>query len=360
MSESRPEIRIFVALPGTTMGERAAWRDLSEIKEYLLEPVSAEISRRLGIRTQLIIEKEKTSSGRVHRSMFNEAVAADIYIADLTGSNPNVYLELGVRWALRDAVTILICQDVEEIRFNVSANRVILYGPMPSQVNMAIDRISSAAVEGFTGEAVDSPVRDSLDRLIVQQNLSDLEDILLRSKDGKRYSVYISSTTRDLQSETMSVANALLRASYIPLTTASFAATSEGTWDHIRRDIDTCDYFVLVTAGRLGSIGSDGKSFVEREYDYAREVNKPILVFMRDADYARAHLLEETPEGRERLARFHERLTTEVICHSWRNEYELAMEIVNAVDVTASTDPQAGWIRTDSLASRLRKRSESS
>jgi hypothetical protein len=32
--------------------------------------------------------------------MFREAVDADVYIADLSGANANVYLEPGVRWAL--------------------------------------------------------------------------------------------------------------------------------------------------------------------------------------------------------------------------------------------------------------------
>lgn len=58
--------------------------------------------------------------------MFNEALQAPVYIVDLTGANANVYLELGVRWALRDRVTVLVCQNEErDIKFNVSPSRVI-------------------------------------------------------------------------------------------------------------------------------------------------------------------------------------------------------------------------------------------
>lgn len=45
--------------------------------------------------------------GNIHQSMFEEALRAPVYIADLTGLNANVYLELGVRWAVRDNVTVL-------------------------------------------------------------------------------------------------------------------------------------------------------------------------------------------------------------------------------------------------------------
>jgi hypothetical protein len=115
------ELRVFVAMPGTTMGEKATWGNIGEIKESLLEPVAKLLEQRLNRKVTLVIEKEKTATGTIHRSMFAEAMDADIYIADLTGANPNVYLELGVRWALRDGVTIPVCQDLSEVKFNVSS-----------------------------------------------------------------------------------------------------------------------------------------------------------------------------------------------------------------------------------------------
>jgi tetratricopeptide (TPR) repeat protein len=88
-------------------GERAGWKDIEEIKQWLLEPAARGIGEQLGRRPELIIEKDKITSGPIHPSMFREALDSDVYIADLSGANPNVYLELGVRWALRDGVTIL-------------------------------------------------------------------------------------------------------------------------------------------------------------------------------------------------------------------------------------------------------------
>ena len=109
-----------------------------------------------------------------------------MYIADLTGANANVYLELGVRWALRDGVTILISQDiVDDVKFNVSGNRVIPYGPMPSELERAVSQIVASAFSGMQDPPpIDSPVRSSLDLLTVSRSeWADLKDEIARLKE---------------------------------------------------------------------------------------------------------------------------------------------------------------------------------
>jgi tetratricopeptide (TPR) repeat protein len=144
------------------MGERAQWSDVEEIKRRLLQPAAEQVGEKLGRASELVIEKDKLGSDPIHPSMFREAIDADVYIADLTGANANVYLELGVRWALKDGVTILIAQDVQ-VKFNASANRVIPYGPMPDELDQAVGQIAASAVKGMGHPGwVDSPVRSSL------------------------------------------------------------------------------------------------------------------------------------------------------------------------------------------------------
>ncbi len=160
-------LRIFAAMPGSTMGEGAKWNDIEEIKQQLLEPVARRLGARLRRPTELVIEKDKLTSGPIHPSMFREAIDSDVYIADLSGANANVYLELGVRWALKDSVTILISQDIQgDVKFNVSGNRVIPYGPMPNELNRAISQIVASAFSGMQDPPkIDSPVRSSLQLL---------------------------------------------------------------------------------------------------------------------------------------------------------------------------------------------------
>jgi len=173
-SETERPVRIFVAMPGTSMGERSAWQDIQEIVKTLLEPMAALVGEKLGREPKLVIEKEKTAMGPIHSSMFSEAMDAEVYIADLSGANPNVYLELGVRWALQDKVTVLICQDLNDVLFNASSSRVIRYGSGWTQVETARDQIADAVVAGLKpGARVDSPVRAGADFVALPR--SDVE-----------------------------------------------------------------------------------------------------------------------------------------------------------------------------------------
>lgn len=164
-----PPLVIFVAMPGTDMGPHATWRNTAEIKQHLYEPVADQVKATLGREVDLRIEKDKIGQGVIHRSMFNEALRADVYIVDLTGANPNVYLELGVRWTLRDHVTVLVCQNEEhDIKFNVSSSRFIHYGPEPPELKLASEKIVRAILKGLadgSDGATDSLVRQYLDKI---------------------------------------------------------------------------------------------------------------------------------------------------------------------------------------------------
>lgn len=155
---------IFVAMPGTTLGANAKWTDIEEIKRDLYQPIADAVGAKLGTKVVVQIEKDREAAGPIHHTMFKEAIEAPIYIADLTGANPNVYLELGVRWAVRDNVTVLVSQDVEhDVRFNVAANRVVQYSNLYGQLNAARQTIVNMIMHGLTAKNTDSPVRQGSD-----------------------------------------------------------------------------------------------------------------------------------------------------------------------------------------------------
>jgi pimeloyl-ACP methyl ester carboxylesterase len=183
MAESQP-LRIFVAMPGTDMGPNASYRKPESVKANLLQPVVEKLQSRLKRPVELIIEKEKRVAGVIHESMFSEARDADVYIADLTGANPNVYLELGVRWALRDHTTVLIAQSTEDLRFNVAASRAILY--CPDHIIQATDDIVEAIEKGLNNQKPDGPVRLNSEYVSVPK--SDLEGSGGRLASGCRCS----------------------------------------------------------------------------------------------------------------------------------------------------------------------------
>ena len=180
------KLRIFVAMPVTAMGQDAPWGDVKEIRARLLAPAALKIGERLNRPTELVIEDEKKTSGHIPTSMFAEAIDAEIYIADLTGSSANVFLELGVRWAVKDSVTILISQDTSKLKFNVAYNRAIQYGPMPTQLEDAIVDIVDYAIAGMNEEMVDSPVRSGGQLATYPRAEIDAKDAELRELRSRR------------------------------------------------------------------------------------------------------------------------------------------------------------------------------
>ena len=65
-------------------------------------------------------------AGDILARILHRIETADVVVADLTGQNPNVYLEVGYAWA-KERPTILLVQDVADLRFDVQGQRCIIY-----------------------------------------------------------------------------------------------------------------------------------------------------------------------------------------------------------------------------------------
>lgn len=70
---------------------------------------------------------EEAHGGPIHIAMYERLLLAEIVLADLTLSNPNVFYELGVRHAARPRSTILIYAKSSHLPFDVSPMRAIPY-----------------------------------------------------------------------------------------------------------------------------------------------------------------------------------------------------------------------------------------
>jgi tetratricopeptide (TPR) repeat protein len=154
-------LRVFLAMPGTNFGPDASWQRADDIRSFF-EKFRKALEDQRGQPVKLIVEREKRSAGVIHDSMFREAYEADVYIADLTGQNPNVFLELGVRYALRPNVTIPVSQSTNRHPFNVSHMRTVQYANRPDDV--AIKQLIELVEAGLADRSrVDSPVLSVLD-----------------------------------------------------------------------------------------------------------------------------------------------------------------------------------------------------
>ena len=178
MSKNNEPLRVFVAMPGTDLGASARWKDPEKIKKYFFQKISEQLQKILHRPVKLVIEKDKVLGGLIHASMYREAWEADVYIADLTGNNPNVYLELGVRWALKDNITVVVSQEVSSIKFNAAANRAIPYKDDPDSLSKAIEDVVKAITQGLAeNNYIDSPVRLNAEVVAIsKEDIRQLED----------------------------------------------------------------------------------------------------------------------------------------------------------------------------------------
>ena len=88
------------------------------------------------------------------------------------------------------------------------------------------------------------------------------------------------------------------------------------SWEVIRRVIDRSDYYVLIIGGMYGSTNEDGISYTEQEYDYARELELPVLAFVHGIPY----VVSGTAAERQAVGRL---LTSGAAIGSWPAELAL-------------------------------------
>ena len=87
-----------------------------------------------------------------------------------------------------------------------------------------------------------------------------------------------------------------------------FPAANDDQWNWIKRVIDESDYYVVILAGRYGSVSQKtALSYTEMEYRYALEIGKPVIGFVHeDPKQLPAKYYEADPALREKLERFRE------------------------------------------------------
>src|SRR4051812_32547757 len=99
----------------------------------------------------------------------------------------------------------------------------------------------------------------------------------------KRYQVFVSSTYTDLIPERSEVMQALLELKCMPAGMELFPAATETQWNWIKKVIDESDYYVVIVAGRYGTIAQQsGQSYTEMEYRYAIDNGKPVIGFLHE------------------------------------------------------------------------------
>ena len=164
----------------------------------------------------------------------------------------------------------------------------------------------------------------------------------------KRYQVFISTSGKDMQPERMVLSQTLVGMGFFswgleqrtPLSTA-----------FSRRQIDDCDYFLLLLGSQYGEQSVSGVGYMQLEYIYAVTKQKPIIVFMHEDPESRSEdLHDEKPELREKFREFRKQLQQEVdqvICYRTLRDLELAVRS-NMLQMLERY-PVVGWVRPQNI-----------
>ena len=165
----------------------------------------------------------------------------------------------------------------------------------------------------------------------------------------KKHQVFVSSTYEDLQVERQEVMHVLLELDCIPSGMELFPAANDSQWELIKGVIDDCDYYVVIIAGRYGSIGPSGLSYTEMEYRYAVEKGKPVVAFLHgDPDSIPFKWTEKSEDGKEKLQAFCD-LVQKRVCKEWKTSDGLGSVVGRSLVTLQKRHPAVGWIRADQL-----------
>ena len=160
----------------------------------------------------------------------------------------------------------------------------------------------------------------------------------------KRYQVFISTSGAEMQPERVILAQTLVGMGFFswgleqrtPLSTA-FA----------RRQIDDCDYVLLLLGSQYGEQSVSGVGYMHLEYIYAVTKQKPIIVFMHEDPDARDPALhDEKPELLEKFKEFRKLLQQEVDqVFSYRTLRDLELAVRFNMSQMLERYPTSGCVR---------------
>src|SRR5262249_30078392 len=172
----------------------------------------------------------------------------------------------------------------------------------------------------------------------------------------RKLQIFVSSTYEDLVDHRLGAMEAILAAGHIPAAMEQFSPGDETAWEKIRTWIDESDGFILILGGRYGSIEpGSGKSYVQLEYEYAKEKSKPFFSVVVSEKHQEERVKEfglkiHEKEHTEKYSEF-KRTVTEHLCKFWNDKKDIQAAIFQKLPEWALRPDIGGWIRADQAPS---------
>tara|TARA_B100000508_G_scaffold140651_1_gene142623 strand:+ start:14569 stop:15591 length:1023 start_codon:yes stop_codon:yes gene_type:complete len=160
-----------------------------------------------------------------------------------------------------------------------------------------------------------------------------------------KYQIFVSSTYEDLKEERELVIKSILEMGHIPVGMEMFSAGDEQQWELIKSQIDDCDYYIVISAFRYGSL--DGEiSYTEKEYDYAVSKNIPTLGFVINEGVSRpANSIDKNQNKIKKLELFKQKIRSKIVSF-WNDKNDLYGKVSISLMKQFNTNPRVGWVKS--------------
>jgi tetratricopeptide (TPR) repeat protein len=143
--------------PRKTGGEKPIEIDFDRVERELIDPAL----RHFGITGRTTLEIAAQNNIRI--DMFQQLIAADLVIADISIHNANVFYELGIRHALRDRHTVLLRCKGDDVPFDLKTDRYLEYSHLDPAA--ALPQLLETLGQTTRSRHKDSPVFQLLPEL---------------------------------------------------------------------------------------------------------------------------------------------------------------------------------------------------
>src|SRR5262249_1593209 len=161
---SEPAPLCFVLMPfGRKMDAGGRVTDFDAVYHKVIAPAVE------GAGLEPVRADEEKIGGTIHKPMFERLMLCHYAVADITGANPNVFYELGIRHALRPRSTVIIFREGTVLPFDVALVRGISYktdgSGEPVDGGFTIGLIAAQLREARGNPHDDSPIFQLVDDL---------------------------------------------------------------------------------------------------------------------------------------------------------------------------------------------------
>jgi tetratricopeptide (TPR) repeat protein len=155
---------------------------------------------------------EEKIGGTIHKPMFERLMLCHYAVADITGANPNVFYELGIRHALRPRSTAIIFVEGTVIPFDIALVRGIAYRTdgkgEPIDIEAPIAAIRALLREARDTGRDDSPMFQLIDDLPRWEIDHTKTDVFRQSVDySKKYKDRLNAAVREGAEAVQKIAN---------------------------------------------------------------------------------------------------------------------------------------------------------